>query len=168
MTAYIALGSNLGDRLGHLRAAVERLRQLGTVAACSSVYETEPRDYIDQPLFLNAVIAVETSLPPGELMASLLQVEQSLGRERYADQPPKGPRRIDLDILLYGSEVLHTPGLQVPHPRLSERLFVLMPLAEIAPAVQHPVLHRSIEALRDAIALSETTDAVRVFAPPLR
>jgi 2-amino-4-hydroxy-6-hydroxymethyldihydropteridine diphosphokinase len=167
MIAYVALGSNLGDRLGHLRKAVERLQAVGQLVACSSVYETEPRDYTDQPHFLNAAVALNTRLSPGDLLAALLRIESSLGRERHADQPPKGPRRIDLDILLYNSQVVDTPGLQLPHPRLHERLFVLMPLAEIASALSHPVLHRSISALRDAVSVTETAEAVRVFAPPL-
>ena len=166
MTAYIALGSNLGDRLANLRSAAEQLRKLGTIAACSSVYETEPREYTDQPWFLNAVVALESDLSPQALMQALLHIESSLGRQRRASAPPKGPRVIDLDLLLHDNTVLNEAGLHVPHPRLQERLFVLAPLSEIAPELIHPTLQRPILELLNAIASTKAAGVVRRFASP--
>jgi 2-amino-4-hydroxy-6-hydroxymethyldihydropteridine diphosphokinase len=129
-TAYIGIGSNLGDRDAFIRRALELLRgeQGIEVAAVSSVRETDPIGVVDQPRFLNAAARLETELRPPQLLARLLAVEQRLGRvraERY------GPRTIDLDLLLYGDEIVDEPGLRVPHPRLAERRFVLEPLAEL-------------------------------------
>jgi 2-amino-4-hydroxy-6-hydroxymethyldihydropteridine diphosphokinase len=141
--AAIALGSNLesrfGDREANLWEAVERVRELGEVKAVSSAYETEPVGYVDQPSFLNAALLLETSLEPTELMRALLEVEQAMGRER-AGAVVKGPRVIDLDLLLYGKVVMNTTELTLPHPAMMERRFVLEPLAEIAPELVHPVL----------------------------
>ena len=141
--AAIALGSNLesgfGDRAANLREAVERVRGLGEVKAVSSMYDTEPVGYRDQPRFLNAALLLETELPPLELMRGLLGVEQAMGRER-SDAVAKGPRVIDLDLLLYGQVVMATAELSLPHPEMQERRFVLEPLAEIAPGMVHPVL----------------------------
>ncbi len=139
-TAFVALGSNLGDRLGTLQSAVAELRRLGSVEALSSVYESDPVGYADQPAFLNAVSLVRTDLPPESLLAALLRIEEELGRTRSFRN---APRTIDLDLLLYDDLVLHTPDLTLPHPRLFERAFVLVPLVEIAPDVVHPVLHRT-------------------------
>ena len=135
---YIALGSNLGDRDGTVRSAIAALRQLGSVEAASSFYETAPVGMIDQPDFLNAVVALRTTLPPQELMTALLHVEQQHGRDRSASVP-KGPRTLDLDLLSYGDVVMETPTLTLPHPSLAERRFVLVPLAEIAPQWRHPI-----------------------------
>ena len=141
--AAIALGSNLesrfGDREANLWEAVERLRELGEVKAVSSAYETEPVGYVDQPSFLNAALLLETSLEPAELMRALLEVEEAMGRER-AGAVVKGPRVIDLDLLLFGQVVMNTTELTLPHPAMMERRFVLEPLAEIAPELVHPVL----------------------------
>jgi len=141
--AAIALGSNLesgfGDRAANLREAVERVRGLGEVKAVSSMYDTEPVGYRDQPRFLNAALLLETELPPLELMRGLLGVEQAMGRER-SDAVAKGPRVIDLDLLLYGQVVMATAELSLPHPEMQERRFVLEPLAEIASGMVHPVL----------------------------
>jgi 2-amino-4-hydroxy-6-hydroxymethyldihydropteridine diphosphokinase len=141
--AAIALGSNLesrfGDREANLWEAVERLRELGEVRAVSSVYDTEPVGYLNQPRFLNAAVLLETSLDPTELMRALLEVERAMGRER-AGMVAKGPRVIDLDLLLYGQAVVNTTELTLPHPEMMERRFVLEPLAEIAPRMVHPVL----------------------------
>jgi 2-amino-4-hydroxy-6-hydroxymethyldihydropteridine diphosphokinase len=141
--AAIALGSNLaspfGDRAANLWEAVERVRELGEVKAVSSSYETEPVGYLDQPRFLNAALLLETSLEPAELMRALLEVEQTMGRERVG-AIAKGPRVIDLDMLLYGQVVMNTTELTLPHPEMMERRFVLEPLAEIAPGMVHPVL----------------------------
>jgi 2-amino-4-hydroxy-6-hydroxymethyldihydropteridine diphosphokinase len=135
-TAYIALGANLGDRLETLQAAVDQLANFGTVEAVSAIYETDPVGYLDQPQFLNAVARLETTLPAPELMRTLLVIEAELGRVRtFAN----APRAIDLDLLLYGDEVIDQPGLNVPHPRMLDRAFVLAPLADIAGEVTHPV-----------------------------
>jgi len=120
--AYVGLGANLGDREGTILAAAERLGP----HRLSPIIETEPRGYADQPKFLNAVAELETSLTPRELLDRLLEIERELGRTR--EGPRYGPRTIDLDLLLYGDEVVEEPGLTVPHPRLTERLFVLEPL----------------------------------------
>jgi len=143
MIAAIALGSNLGDREGNLREAVRRMGALGRVAAVSGFYDTEPVGYLDQPRFLNAAVLLETELLPVELLRRLLGIEQEMGRDR-ANAPPKGPRVIDLDLLLYGELVMQSAELTVPHPAMHERAFVLAPLAEIAVGMLHPVLHRSI------------------------
>jgi 2-amino-4-hydroxy-6-hydroxymethyldihydropteridine diphosphokinase len=141
--AAIALGSNLesgfGDREANLREAVKRVRGLGEVKAVSSMYDTEPVGYVDQPRFLNAALLLETELTPLELMRGLLGVEQVMGRER-SDVVLKGPRVIDLDLLLYGQVVMATAELSLPHPEMQERRFVLEPLAEIASEMVHPVL----------------------------
>jgi 2-amino-4-hydroxy-6-hydroxymethyldihydropteridine diphosphokinase len=141
--AAIALGSNLeskfGDREANLWEAVERIRELGEVKAVSSSYDTEPVGYVDQPRFLNAALLLETSLEPTELMRSLLNVEQAMGRERVGGVA-KGPRVIDLDLLLHGQAVMNTTELTLPHPEMMGRRFVLEPLAEIAPGLVHPVL----------------------------
>jgi 2-amino-4-hydroxy-6-hydroxymethyldihydropteridine diphosphokinase len=139
----IALGSNLdsarGDRSAHLRLAIEQLATIGNVRAVSSCYDTEPVGYTDQPRFLNAAIIFETTLPPAELMRVLLGIEHAMGRNRAA-VVPKGPRVLDLDLLLYGDRILQTPLVTVPHPAMAERRFVLQPLSEIAPTWLHPVL----------------------------
>jgi 2-amino-4-hydroxy-6-hydroxymethyldihydropteridine diphosphokinase len=129
--AYVGLGANLGDRSAMLRAALEQLAaEPGvSVVAVSSVRETDPVGLVDQPRFLNAVAALDTELSPGELLDRLLGIERRLGRTR--EGPRFGPRTIDLDLLLYGDEQLDEPGLEVPHPRLHERLFALEPLFEL-------------------------------------
>ncbi|HWW22530.1 MAG TPA: 2-amino-4-hydroxy-6-hydroxymethyldihydropteridine diphosphokinase [Edaphobacter sp.] len=141
--AAIGLGSNLESRFGDRRAnvweAVERIRELGEVKAVSSVYDTEPVGYVEQPRFLNAAVLLKTSLEPVELMRSLLEIERRMGRER-SGAVAKGPRVIDLDLLLYGQAVMNTTELTLPHPEMTERRFVLEPLAEIAPEMVHPVL----------------------------
>jgi 2-amino-4-hydroxy-6-hydroxymethyldihydropteridine diphosphokinase len=139
--AAIALGSNLasewGDREGSLREAVRRVRGLGEVLAVSSFYDTEPVGYLDQPRFLNGALLLRTELEPAELMRGLLEIERGMGRQRVV---AKGPRVIDLDLLLFGDAVLDTAELTLPHPAMQARRFVLEPLAEIAGAMVHPVL----------------------------
>lgn len=140
-TVYLSLGSNLGDREGHLRNALARLEAAEVrILRRSSVYETEPQDLRDQPWFLNLVVEAETRLFPLQLLARLQDIEREMGRRRIT---PKGPRTIDLDILFYGTFVVNTKELQVPHPRLDQRRFVLEPLAEIAPNLRHPVIGRT-------------------------
>jgi len=137
-SAYVGLGSNLGDREGFLARAVEALRaEPGIeVTAVSAVRESDPVGFLDQPRFLNAVLRLETELGPRRLLDRLLALERALGRTR--DGPRFGPRTIDLDLLLYGAETVDEPGLAVPHPRLHERRFVLEPLAELDPALEVP------------------------------
>jgi 2-amino-4-hydroxy-6-hydroxymethyldihydropteridine diphosphokinase len=139
---YLGLGSNLGDRRGALSRAIERLGQAGVrVVARSGLYRTEPVEVVDQQEFVNQVVACETALSPHALLARCLRIELEMGRVRTRD---KGPRSIDLDLLLYGDLVLEDEGLNLPHPRLHLRRFVLVPLAEIAPHVIHPVLGLSM------------------------
>lgn len=141
-SAYIALGSNLGNRGEHLRLAIAALKQLGEVDAVSSFYETAPVGAVPQPDFLNAVAELRTELQPEKLLTALLRIEQQQGRDR-STAPPKGPRTLDLDLLSYGDLVIETPTLTLPHPALHERRFVLAPLVEIAPGWRHPVLERT-------------------------
>lgn len=141
-TVYIALGTNLGDRLANLRAAVAAMPPEVTLLAESHVYETPPWGYEDQPPFLNMVVKAETTLEPEPLLKYLKQVEAELGREQNFRW---GPRLIDLDILFYDDLFLDTPPLVIPHPRLHERAFVLVPLADVAPELVHPVLQKSIK-----------------------
>jgi 2-amino-4-hydroxy-6-hydroxymethyldihydropteridine diphosphokinase len=135
-TVYLALGSNIGNREENLRRAVELLRGIGiTVQNISSTYETEPVDFLDQDWFLNSVVQAETELAPLDLLKAVRAIESSMGSMKKF---PKGPRLIDLDILLYDDQTIATPDLQVPHPRMLDRKFVMVPLAEIAPGLRHP------------------------------
>jgi 2-amino-4-hydroxy-6-hydroxymethyldihydropteridine diphosphokinase len=149
-TAYIALGANLPSPAGlpqqTLDAAIDRLAALGRLIARSSDYSTDPVGYDDQPTFLNAAIALQTLLDPQALLDRLLEIERSFGRDR-SHGIPNGPRTLDLDLLLYGDYVVNTQALQLPHPRMAQRSFVLRPLAEIAPELIHPELHRSVTQL---------------------
>lgn len=137
--AYVALGANLGDREGTIRAALAALDATPgvEVAAVSTLTETDPVGYVDQPRFLNGAAALETSLAARELLDLLLAVERGLGRAREG-VPPQGPRTIDLDLLLFGTARIEEPGLRIPHPRLHERRFVLEPLAELDPSLEVP------------------------------
>jgi len=143
-TVYLALGTNLGDRPANLRAAVDSLPPAVNFLAGSPVYETQPWGLTDQPAFLNMAVRGETALPPLELLRRLKQLEVSLGRQPGVRW---GPRLIDIDILFYDDLVLDLPGLIVPHPRLHERAFVLVPLADVAPDLVHPVLGKSVREL---------------------
>ena len=145
---YLSLCSNIGDRAANLNAAIDRLRVLGEVVAVSSFYETEPVEFIAQAWFLNCAVALDTEKTPRQLLAGILDIEQQLGRRRGQR---KGPRIIDLDILLFGNSIVDDPGLTIPHPAMHERRFVLEPLAEIAPDALHPVLQQTIRELRDAL-----------------
>jgi 2-amino-4-hydroxy-6-hydroxymethyldihydropteridine diphosphokinase len=148
-TAYLGLGSNLGDREANLRQVLERMESAGIrVVRRSSIYETEPRDLRDQPWFLNAAVEVETDLFPLQLLARLQNIEREMGRRRVT---PKGPRNIDIDILFYGRSVIATADFQVPHPRMVERRFVLEPLSEIAPEFRHPVTGKTAREMLAAL-----------------
>ncbi len=150
MTAAIALGSNLSSRFGspeaNLREALRRVAALGRVTAVSSFHVTDPVGYLDQPQFLNAAALLDTELPALELLRGLLAIEHAMGRDR-TNSTSKGPRVIDLDLLLYGSESVREAELMLPHTSMHERRFVLAPLAEIAPATLHPTLQRTIAEL---------------------
>jgi 2-amino-4-hydroxy-6-hydroxymethyldihydropteridine diphosphokinase len=154
-TAYLSLGSNVGDRDANLRAALAALPPAGVqVKRLSSVYETEPVDYLSQPWFLNCVAEVETNLDPFALLRALHSIESQMGGKKdFA----KGPRKIDLDILLYGEETIDSPDLQIPHPRMLQRRFVLVPLAELAPTLKHPAWNATATEL-----LAQTPDKSQV------
>ena len=134
-TIFLSLGSNIGDREKNLRAAMSALGEADVrVSRVSSFYETEPVDLREQPWFLNCVVQGETEVPALDLLLRLREIESHMGSKKLV---PKGPRLIDLDLLLYGEETINTPELQVPHPRMLLRKFVLVPLAEIAPNLTH-------------------------------
>jgi len=154
---YLSLGSNLGDRSANLKTAIDRLASLGEVMAVSSFYETEPVELTAQPWFLNCAVKLDTEKMPRQLIAGILAIEQSMGRQR---KQKNGPRIIDIDILLFGSSIIELPSLTVPHPKMHERRFVLEPLAEIAPEARHPVFRRTVKELRDALPPGQTVRKV--------
>jgi 2-amino-4-hydroxy-6-hydroxymethyldihydropteridine diphosphokinase len=155
---YLSLGSNLGDRAANLRAAIRSLAGAKlNVLKVSSFYETEPVGYLDQPWFLNCVVEGETTRQPLELLGSFRSLEMIF---RSKKPFPNGPRTLDIDILLYGELSLNTPELQIPHPRMLERKFVLVPLTEIAPKLQHPTWRANV---RDLLAACKDPSEVRKF-----
>ena len=159
-TVYLALGSNIDDRQANLREAIRLLTESSIhTSKLSSIYETEPVDYLDQPWFLNAVLEAQTNLPAAQLLATLRNIESQMGSKKAF---AKGPRLIDLDILLYGDDIINTPDLQVPHPRMLLRNFVLAPLAEIAPALRHPSWPGNAAEL---LSRSPDRSLVRKFVP---
>ena len=154
-TVFLSLGTNLGDREANLRAGIAALAGIGVrVKHVSSIYETEPVDYLEQGWFLNCVVEGETELPPLELLRALRGIESRMGSKKLI---AKGPRLIDVDILLYGQHTIDSAELQVPHPRMTLRRFVLLPLAEIAPGLRHPTWSGTVERV-----LSETPDKSEV------
>ncbi len=150
-TAYLSLGSNLGDRDANLQEAIRHLEAFGRVKARSSLYETEPMEMTNQPWFLNCAVAFETDLVPHELLDSVLSIEKSMGRQRLI---PKGPRVIDIDILFFDDQIENSADLTLPHPALHQRRFVLEPLAEIAPSLEHPILNQSVTEMLDLLPSS--------------
>ena len=155
---YFSLGSNLGDRTANLAAAIEALAAAGVrVVKQSSVYATEPVELRAQPWFLNCCVEAETGLMPRQLLHALQEITKSIGGRKIVR---KGPRAIDIDILLYGSNTVRIPTLTIPHPRMTERRFVLVPLAEIAPSLRHPRLKSTIAEL--LAACPETARVRRV------
>lgn len=160
---FIALGANIPSHAGApeatLAAAIGRLESLGRIVARSSLYSTAPVGFANQPRFVNAVVALETELSPRELLGALLNLELHFGRNRSAS-PANGPRTLDLDLLFYGDLVLCESGLEVPHPRIAERAFVLMPLNEIAPELRDPRSQKSVAELFAALDCGSAQDAV--------
>ena len=143
-TVYLGLGSNIGDTEENLREAVESLGKLGTISAVSSLYRTEPVGFVNQPWFINQVVALTTLLSPEQLLKQTQKIENNLGRTREIHW---GPRTIDIDILLYDNVVTETPSLAIPHPRMDERRFALAPLVEITPTLKHPLLGKTMTKL---------------------
>jgi 2-amino-4-hydroxy-6-hydroxymethyldihydropteridine diphosphokinase len=146
--AYLSLGSNTGDRATNLREAITRLSQAGKVVAVSSFYETEPVEFTSQPWFLNCAVALDTDKTPNELLQTALAIERAMGRKRTQE---KGPRNIDIDILLFEDAIVDEKGLKIPHPGLTSRRFVLEPLAEIAPEARDPALKKTVRELLAAL-----------------
>ena len=160
---YLALGSNVGDRLGHLRAGLCGLEAHGVcVLRTASVYSTEPREILSQPWFLNTVVEAETKFEPEGLMRICLEIENRSQRRRDVRN---GPRTLDIDIVLFDNRVVQTQALKIPHPRYAERRFVLEPLSEIASDQMDPVRNQTVGRLLEAVQDASTVD---LFAPPLR
>lgn len=155
--AYLSIGSNVGDRETQLRQALSRLADVTQVIAVSSFYETEPVEFTEQPWFVNCAASVSTNKTPQELMTSLLEIERELGRKRTQK---KGPRSIDIDLLLFDDMIINSQEIMIPHPAMQQRRFVLEPLAEIAPNVEHPILKKTIRELLKALPAGQTVRAM--------
>jgi len=159
-TTYLSLGSNIGDREANLGAAIERIAAPRLrVLRVSPIYETEPVDCTGQRWFLNLVVEAETSFFPMQLLTRIGKIERELGRVRTM---PKGPRTIDIDILLYGNAVVQCATLEIPHPRMAERRFVLAPLADLAPGLRHPVTHLTVKQMLE----SAPAEIIRLLRHP--
>jgi len=156
---YLSLGSNVGDREVHLRDALDRLGTAGRIVAVSSLYETEPVEVTQQPWFLNCAVALETGKTPRQLMGAILHIEEEMGRRRVQE---KGPRSIDIDILLFGDTIVNSPEVTIPHPAMQQRRFVLEPLAEIALDAVHPAFKKTIRELRDALPHGQTVKKLKL------
>ena len=146
--AYLSLGSNVGDREANLRQAIRHLESLGQIAAVSSFYETEPVEFTHQAWFLNCAVAIKVEKTPMQFLCQLLRIEEEMGRQRVQR---KGPRTIDIDILLFDEWVVNAADLTIPHPAMHQRRFVLEPLLEIAPQAHHPVLKKTVRELLDEL-----------------
>lgn len=142
---YIGLGSNIGNRKKNLEIALKEIAKISVIKNQSKIHETEPVEYKNQNKFLNIAIEIDTKLSPHELLKKLQEIEQKMGRTKDVE---KGPRVIDLDILLYNNEIINKPTLKIPHPSMHQRSFVLDPLSEIAPQIKHPALNKTINELR--------------------
>jgi len=158
VTVYLSLGSNVGERDANLRRAIARMPPSVRILRVSPVYETEPLEFTDQPWFLNLAVEAETDLSPSRLLARLAAIERALGRVRAI---PNGPRTIDIDILLYGDRLVRTAKLEIPHPRMAARRFVLAPLADLAPGLRHPVTRQTVREMLQAAP----AHTVRVHRP---
>lgn len=145
---YLSLGSNIGDRKSNLETAISRIAEFAKVTRQSSIYESEPVDYKEQPDFLNTILSIKTSLSPAELIVKLQEIEHLMGRKKDI---PKGPRNIDIDIIFYNNEIIEEKNLKIPHPRFSRRNFVLTPMAEIDPTYTDPLSHKTIEELKETL-----------------
>jgi 2-amino-4-hydroxy-6-hydroxymethyldihydropteridine diphosphokinase len=149
----------LGDRAANLNDAISRIAKIGDVMSVSSFYETEPVEYTAQPWFLNCAVKLDTEKMPKQLLAAVLDLERQMGRRRTQQ---KGPRTIDIDILLFGNSIIEAKDLVVPHPALHQRRFVLEPMTEIAPEARHPVFKRTMRELRDALPAGQSVRRVEV------
>jgi 2-amino-4-hydroxy-6-hydroxymethyldihydropteridine diphosphokinase len=158
---YLSLGANVGDSARSIREAVTRLESAEHVVAASSFYETEPVEFTDQAWFLNCAVALETTKTPAQLMAALLTIEREMGRQRTQK---KGPRTIDIDILLFGDTVVESPELTIPHPAMPQRRFALEPLAEIAAEARHPVLGKTVRELLAELPAGQTVRKIPIRA----
>jgi 2-amino-4-hydroxy-6-hydroxymethyldihydropteridine diphosphokinase len=157
---YLSLGSNLGDRAANLDRAIASLSEAGVrVLRRSSLYETEPVDFLAQPWFLNCVVEAETLLMPRQLLHALQGIERAFGSRKLI---ARGPRIIDLDILFYASSMIRTEEMEIPHPRMTQRCFVLVPLVELAPGLHHPVLGATVAEL---LAATQDKSTVRLWQP---
>jgi len=157
--AYLCVGSNIGDRVGYLQQANILLKDTAgiNVLASSSIYETEPVEIKDQEWFINAVLEIETTVDASSLLQECLRIEKQLGRDRSSEKR-WGPRTLDLDILFYGKEILSSESLQIPHPRMHERAFTLVPMLELNPDFEHPIIKKTIFEIHD-----ELTDPEEVY-----
>ena len=159
---YLSLGSNVGNRAANLDAAIDHMGALGKVIVVSSFYETEPVEFAVQPWFLNCAVGLDTEKMPRQLLSAILDIEKQMGRRRVQK---KGPRTLDIDMLLFGNSIVKTKGLTIPHPAMHERRFVLEPLAEIAPQVRHPVFNLTMRELRDALPPGQTVRRLQKNSP---